>query len=520
MGVLTLSGTASAAGFDLQQFHPSANGRGLFGVESADTLEPFMPRLGLSFNYASQPFTAQPETGDQLVLVDAQLIGHLQLAVGFTSWLDMGVDLPFALLQSGSSLVTPDAAISGQGLGDVRLTPRVRVLDGERAPVSLAVVVPLTLGTGMEQDYLGEEGLTVNPQLAVGDKPGSLAWNLAVGYRIRPAVSIYYPPVDGTLQLGNEITYGAAVAYGLTEQLRLGAELEGRLGTAGGSAARPLEARFGGQFETGALSAFAGAGLGILGGYGSPTWRAFVGVSYAFDLSNAIGKDSDGDGLRNRNEQCPEEPEDKDSYQDDDGCPDPDNDRDGVLDAKDACPAKPETVNGVADDDGCPESDKDGDGVPDEVDKCPSDLEDRDGFDDQDGCPDVDNDQDTIIDAQDRCPLEPEDLDHFEDRDGCPDLDNDSDGVIDAKDKCPTKMENKNGYKDDDGCPEPDKDNDGVPDPQDKCPTKMENRNGYKDADGCPEPDSDRDGIPDAIDRCVRQAEVINGDRDQDGCPD
>ncbi|HEY0250939.1 MAG TPA: outer membrane beta-barrel protein, partial [Kofleriaceae bacterium] len=41
-------------------------------------------------------------------------------------------------------------------------------------------------------------------------------------------------------------------------------------------------------------------------------------------------KDSDGDGIPDDQDKCPNEPEDKDGFQDDDGCPDPDNDNDGV----------------------------------------------------------------------------------------------------------------------------------------------------------------------------------------------
>ncbi|MBA2542799.1 MAG: OmpA family protein, partial [Deltaproteobacteria bacterium] len=53
--------------------------------------------------------------------------------------------------------------------------------------------------------------------------------------------------------------------------------------------------------------------------------------------------------------KCLNEPEDMDSFQDEDGCPDPDNDNDGVLDAADKCGDKPETRNGFQDADGCPD---------------------------------------------------------------------------------------------------------------------------------------------------------------------
>lgn len=65
--------------------------------------------------------------------------------------------------------------------------------------------------------------------------------------------------------------------------------------------------------------------------------------------------DRDGDGIPDHRDRCPDAPEDKDSFQDDDGCPDPDNDGDGLVDRCDRCPDLPETHNGFQDDDGCPD---------------------------------------------------------------------------------------------------------------------------------------------------------------------
>ena len=131
-----------------------------------------------------------------------------------------------------------------------------------------------------------------------------------------------------------------------------------------------------------------------------------------------------------------------------------DTDGDGVLDDSDRCPNEPEDIDGFDDGDGCPDLDNDHDGINDGQDKCPIDAEDKDGFQDQDGCPDKDNDGDTINDDQDKCPSEPEDKDGFNDIDGCPDPDNDNDGFLDAQDKCPNEAEVINGVDDQDGCPD------------------------------------------------------------------
>ncbi len=83
---------------------------------------------------------------------------------------------------------------------------------------------------------------------------------------------------------------------------------------------------------------------------------------------------------------------------------DGDRDGDGILDSKDVCPDLPEDKDGFQDDDGCPDYDNDNDGIPDNKDNCVNDAEDKDGFQDEDGCPDPDNDGDGVLDVRDRCP--------------------------------------------------------------------------------------------------------------------
>jgi outer membrane protein OmpA-like peptidoglycan-associated protein len=174
-----------------------------------------------------------------------------------------------------------------------------------------------------------------------------------------------------------------------------------------------------------------------------------VGAAWLFGGKPA---DPDGDGVIGEAEKCPDKAEDKDGFEDADGCPDLDNDKDGIPDKKDQCPDKAENKNGLLDDDGCPDADKDGDGVADSKDKCPKRKEDKDGFKDEDGCPDFDNDGDGIADNRDKCPNKAEDKDRHDDFDGCPDPDNDGDKVPDAQDRCPNEAETINGFKDQDGC--------------------------------------------------------------------
>jgi outer membrane protein OmpA-like peptidoglycan-associated protein len=129
-------------------------------------------------------------------------------------------------------------------------------------------------------------------------------------------------------------------------------------------------------------------------------------------------KDTDGDGLFDDEDECPKQAEDKDGFQDDDGCPDEDNDNDGLADRLDDCRDDPEDKDGFEDDDGCPDADNDKDGLADKIDQCPNDPEDADAFEDDDGCPDCDNDKDGVPECPkvvDLCPAQP-----AETPDGCP----------------------------------------------------------------------------------------------------
>lgn len=138
-----------------------------------------------------------------------------------------------------------------------------------------------------------------------------------------------------------------------------------------------------------------------------------------------------------------------------------DTDGDGIYDKDDACP----DVKGLAIFKGCP--DTDGDGIADKDDACPDVA----GTAEHNGCPDTDGDG--IIDSEDACP----DMAGLKALKGCPDAD--GDGVADKDDKCPEVK----GPKENAGCPWPDRDGDGVYDKDDKCPDVK----GTKANNGCPE---------------------------------
>jgi outer membrane protein OmpA-like peptidoglycan-associated protein len=160
------------------------------------------------------------------------------------------------------------------------------------------------------------------------------------------------------------------------------------------------------------------------------------GITFAM---GGVPRDTDGDGVNDRKDKCPNTP--KGARVDADGCPH-DSDGDGVLDGLDSCPQTPKgaTVNSF----GCP-SDADKDGVFDGIDKCPDTP--AGATVDATGCP-KDSDGDGVLDGLDKCPDTPAGA--TVDATGCP-KDSDGDGVLDGLDKCP---DTPAGAKvDKDGCP-------------------------------------------------------------------
>ena len=115
-----------------------------------------------------------------------------------------------------------------------------------------------------------------------------------------------------------------------------------------------------------------------------------------------------------------------------------DTDKDGIPDKDDACPE----VAGPKEFNGCP--DTDGDGIPDKDDACPDVA----GLKEFNGCPDTDGDG--VPDKDDKCP----DVAGPAENGGCPWPDTDGDGVLDKDDLCP----NEAGPESNNGCPEPNDD--------------------------------------------------------------
>ncbi len=491
MSVQAQSSSQSVGTIPAETFRPAIDREGIIDTESGDVGKHLDWDVSLWGWYANDPLNIvfRDDDGEKIERlvsdrVGASLVGSLSLL----DWLQLGIEIPFIIYQNGdsSSFLDPSqhpTTFSNGGwlgLRDIRIVPKVRLLTAEKHHVNLSLLGHIVLPTGTPGDqFLGSEGFWGEPMLAASRAyDGGFRWTANVGYLLRS------PYFSTNLDIGQGFDLRAGVGYDLeaSTDIPLGINwsvrsdiqtTNGRDDSSDGFGVRydnSVETSVGVDYDINeALQVFGGFGMGLVSGPGTPDWRLFAGLRYAPQGCS----DSDEDGICNENDQCPDEPEDKDGFQDEEGCPDPDNDQDGILDVDDKCPIEPE---------------------------------DRDTFEDENGCPDPDNDQDGVLDVDDKCPSVKGDAE----RSGCPVVDSDQDGILDPDDNCP----NEKGPKDNQGCPNPDKDGDGILDVDDACPEKA----GPAMFKGCP--DSDGDGFADQVDKCPNEPEVINGVDDDDGCPD
>ncbi len=358
------------------------------------------------------------------------------------------------------------AAYLGDGLAGP-LDARVGVKYALFADPTIAVtaVASVALPFGDDHMLLGDRNLVYEPKLAFEWRPDRLfqtkvVANLGARIRNRTVLEAYdtadpMATADDAkvfLDVGSELLAGVGGTYEITPRAIAAAEVTllaplpssigyGRCRRYSGQSCSSIDsadywegaqegdltvlATVGAFFRVSAdVTATVMIGTGQVGARGED-FRVSTGLVWAPQPAGiaAPGRnDHDGDRIPDSVDACPDEAEDKDDFQDEDGCADRDNDGDGIDDDDDDCSMEPEDKDGFQDGDGCPERDNEQDGVPDATDKCPNDSEDVDGFEDDDGCPDEDNDGDGMKDATDKCPNDAETVNGFEDDDGCPDV--------------------------------------------------------------------------------------------------
>ncbi len=496
--VMLATGAATAdpvPSLDLRNFHPPADPRGSLFLEPTSTPGPGAWNVAALLSYGHRLVTLENAGGDvKETPLDHQLSLDYLAALGVGERLAVSLTLPTVLYQNGDDLgpAFGDGKLPQTALGDAAFGAKATLIPTSGlGGFGLAALGRVTAPTGDGRSYVSDSSVTGELRLLSELRLIALALQATAGARVRGEERSYVGE-----EFGHDLPWGAGVsirpqAFGLDEKGRWTwtAEARGQIALTpsfGSGPQSPALAALSARYTVDDVSFLAGAELPLNDAVGSPSVRGVLGIGWAPRFS-----DADGDGVPDDRDECPELAEDRDGFEDHDGCPDFDNDDDGVPDDQDRCPAEREDEDDFQDDDGCIDPDNDGDGIPDEQDACPDEAGPA-GSAAGAGCPARDADQDGVLDGVDACLNEPEDKDGFKDEDGCPDPDNDEDGVLDEDDACPLVPGAARSDAKLNGCPSPDKDGDTIDDAVDKCPGEPEDFDGVDDEDGCPDDDSDK----------------------------
>lgn len=552
VGAQQINGETRGA-INVQNFQPSANPFGVFVVEGARGLGHLQVAGGLVLNFAAEPLRALPEVddGEGEAVVSDLLMADALFAIGFLDLVELGVGFP-VVLNSGASV--NGVEVSGASVGDLSLRPRFSLLDPEEAALGVAITAQIILPTGDGEAFVSEDTVTLRTGVALERELGagvSVLFNL--GAQMKDERSF------GALSVSNELMYGAGLQWWLWgDRWMVGGELNGAtaLDDPFEESVSPLEGLLGVKWRPGpAWQLEAGAGRGLVGGYGAPSFRAFVGVRVApFTkvpplIVEQVGEVMTGiDHVPARRELTRIGPEAAEVLREIAASGPtvvgrgralssleyfPTEETRQFLTAQIADEAAPTRLRrkamlamalafGARDFDNGVCAQYPGDRgtltllmpfleAPDE------DL--REGA--VEAIALLNTPEATAAlsasASQESVPYIKALMERGGARvfaaNGCPDTD--CDGVDDKVDACPGELEDDDGFEDEDGCPEPDNDRDGVDDADDDCPDE----GGLAVLGGCPDNNFDGDGVGEG-DRCPDKAEDVDGFEDEDGCPD
>ncbi|HEY5951750.1 MAG TPA: choice-of-anchor D domain-containing protein, partial [Kofleriaceae bacterium] len=371
---------------------PAADVGATFQLQGADVAEAGSYGVLTLASYANQPLLLHTSQNDDAA-IEHRTTFELGGVYSFGAF-ELGARMPL-FVQSGAALPTSEQRMQMFGIapgstarGDLTVHGKYQI--GARGGVSYGLAAAVTAPTHSKDAFAGNELPTGRGLFLLSIVHGPLTTTLNAGGVVRGKAQL------GSATQGSGALFGAGLALRVLDKMWIAGEIFGEV-IPGGQSGQPSAGQPMGADQLGLpIEWLAGlryqmarttnlglaVGRGVTGDMGSPALRGVLTLAFtpsAVELKPLHPprppepeKDADGDGLQDKLDRCPNEPEDKDLYDDADGCPDLDNDGDGIADV---------------------------------ADKCPLDAEDQDRFQDDDGCPDDDNDVDRVADVDDRCPM-------------------------------------------------------------------------------------------------------------------
>ncbi len=263
---------------------------------------------------------------------------NLELALGFPMGVTVGKS--GAPGPGETDLQLKGLSENGASIGDLRTALMWSYVSAGEGGLGLLIGASLFVPTGDHERLMGEGGFAAEPFVSLAFQVLSTRLSLNFAYRVRPE---HVSHVDGNrFEQDDDWIWRFAIRIPKKNDVAYSLEFGGAIGfvTQEGpwpaAQSRPVFIGGGVDFPVARLQRMGfSAAVGVIG----ETLPDFqIGMRLIF---MPVLPDEDRDGVGGASDECPLLAEDRDGFEDGDGCPDNDNDKDGFPDDEDECPLEP-----------------------------------------------------------------------------------------------------------------------------------------------------------------------------------
>lgn len=354
-----LAATSARAQVPVDTFLPAPDQSGFTGFASTRTPGHLGADGTLWLDYALHSLEGK-DLGTTGMLLRQRATATAIAQLGLGSRAALAVRAPFVLYQNGDAFGAQ--ALAHAGAGNPALDARVRVygagvrpdgtvVDGTALALRAVAFLPLQ-GARAERSYIRDDAARLDLSATFDVELFGVSAGAAFTYRYRAQ-----RPADDFSEHELKLDGGVRVPLPLIARALPGKVQESILLEVGVAsfvdrmfAARvtPVSGRLAYRVSFADVALTLGVGAAFNQALGNPDFRSLLGVGYA-----PRKHDQDADGIIDRRDACVHLAEDRDGFEDDDGCPDDDNDGDMIVDEDDRCPMDAAEWGRDDDEDGC-----------------------------------------------------------------------------------------------------------------------------------------------------------------------
>ncbi|HEY5923948.1 MAG TPA: choice-of-anchor D domain-containing protein, partial [Kofleriaceae bacterium] len=337
---------------------PTASATTTFQLQDAEVADKGAFGLLTLVSYANKPLILKASQNDDpaienrttLELGGVYSFGAFEVGLRMPFFLQSGAEIPNSMQRMEMFGVAPGEPARGDA------TAHIKFQIGARGNVSYGLAGAITAPTASRDQFAGNELPTGRALFLLSSVHGPITLTVNAGGVARASAQL------GDTKHGSGAVWGTGLSWRVLDKMWLAGEMFGELipGGASGQPApgellgppelgKPIEWLLGMRYQMArATSLGIAAGRGLTSDMGTPMVRGVLTLAYTPSAQEPKPlrpprppepeKDADSDSIKDELDTCPNEPEDKDLFDDADGCPDLDNDADGLADAADKCP--------------------------------------------------------------------------------------------------------------------------------------------------------------------------------------